>query len=321
MRALAFLLGAGLGLSAETRLMRRERGRSDAAAADDFSPIPDARHSAIGMSDGGELHVVERGAGRPLVLLHGVTLSAVTWHYQLQDLAARFRVIAVDHRGHGRSVAGEDGHTIERLGRDLAELLVAMDLRDAVLVGHSMGGMTVLQFALDHPDLLAERVAGTVLVSSLASTEGAFPAWHTVSTVVAPASAFGLRAAAHLPGGYLPSSDLSYLITRAGLGRAPSPTHVELTRAMTAATPVAVLAELWVEIARFEVRERLRHVDMRCLVVVGTRDMVTPVSNAHEIVRHLPGAELVKVRGGGHMLMLERRRELNELIEKFAAGL
>jgi pimeloyl-ACP methyl ester carboxylesterase len=312
--------GVALGLWGEDRAMGRERARADRAADDDFSPLPDARHREVEVSDGGCLHVVERGEGRPVVFLHGVTLSAVAWHYQFVDLAARFRVIAVDHRGHGRSQAGTDGHTIKRLGDDIAELLAALDLRDAILVGHSMGGMAILQFALDHPELVEERVAGSVLVATLASTEGSVPAWHTISTALAPVTAFGLRCAGRLPGGYLPSTDVSYLVARASLGQRPSPTHVELTRAMTAATSVDVLAELWVEIARFDVRDALDGLRLPALVVVGSRDVITPLSNARDIVRRLPGAELKVLPGAGHMLMLGRRHELNELIEKFAAS-
>jgi pimeloyl-ACP methyl ester carboxylesterase len=318
---LALLGGLAVGLWGEQVLMRRERARPDAAAQDDFSPLADALHRVVETGDGGRLHVVERGQGRPLVLLHGVSLSAATWRYQLADLADHFRVIAVDQRGHGQSEPGDGGLSLVRLADDVAELLAALDLRDAVLVGHSMGGLVALQFLIDHADAAAERVAGAVLLSSLASTEGKVHAWHLVSTMLAPVNAMFLRAVGRLPGGYMPSTDLSYLIARGTFGRAPSPTHVDLTRAMTAATDAGVLAEFTVEIARAELRHRLRRVAVPVWVVAGSRDMVTPMVNAKEIVRHLPGAELKVLRGGGHMLMLERRREVAELLEKFAAGL
>jgi len=320
---LAASLGLVAGLVLERAAMRRERRRPDPAAADDFSLPSDVRHQTLPVSDGGRLHVVERGplGGRPLVLLHGVALSAALWHYQLTDLANRFRVLAVEHRGHGLSLAGDAGFTIGRLGQDLAELLDALDLRDAVLVGHSMGGMIVLRFAVDHPGVVEARVAGSVLVSSLASTEGRIPWWHTVSVAAAPAASQAIRWAGRLPGGYLPSTDLSYLIARMGLGARPSPTHVELTRAMTAATSPAVLADLWVETERFDVRRELRSVGMPTLVVAGTRDNITPLVNAEEIVRYLPGSSLVRLPGSGHMPMLERRQEFNELVTSFADGL
>ncbi|HWJ96829.1 MAG TPA: alpha/beta fold hydrolase, partial [Acidimicrobiales bacterium] len=96
--------------------------------------------------DGGTVHAIEQGAGRPLVLLHGITLRADVWAPQFHQLTDRYRVIAVDLRGHGTSKAGDAGFGVARLGDDLATLLTELDLHDAVLVGHSMGGMTVMQF-------------------------------------------------------------------------------------------------------------------------------------------------------------------------------
>ncbi len=84
------------------------------------------------------------------MLLHGITFSARTWTYQFEDLALRYRLLAVDQRGHGASKGGTGKWDLGRLALDLAELLERLDLRDAVLVGHSMGGMVALRFALDH---------------------------------------------------------------------------------------------------------------------------------------------------------------------------
>lgn len=109
-----------------------------------------------------------RGTGRPLVLLHGITLRADVWAPQFHQLADRYRVIAVDLRGHGTSKAGTAGYGIGRLADDLAALLIGLDLHHAVVVGRSMGGMTVMQFCGAHPDVLAERVDGLVFVATRA---------------------------------------------------------------------------------------------------------------------------------------------------------
>ena len=316
----ALAVGAvGAGLAAEHLMSARARRRPDPAADDDFTPIEDALHHTIEMDDGGRVHVVERGRpdAQPIVLLHGVTLSTVTWHYQLLDLADRFRVLAVDHRGHGKSTGGGDGYTVERIATDVAEVLSALDLRHAVLVGHSMGGMATMQFLVDHPRVRDERVAGVVLVATAAGAVAPAVAG-VVGKVTQPLNRRTAGWIDRRKGGWFPSNDLSYGATRLVLGRRASPTHVELTRAMTAAVPYGVVSQFGYSLVDFDTREKLPSVPTPALVVVGTADLLTPPRYARSIARRLPHAELVVLQGCGHMVMLERRRELDELISGFA---
>ena len=117
------------------------------------------------------IYVVEHGDGPPIVLSHGVTLSVRTWFHQLELLPKEgFRTIAFDHRGHGESELGESGHSLDNLAEDVRSVVLGLDLHDAILVGHSMGGVAVQLFALRHPELARERVRGIVLLSTLAKT-------------------------------------------------------------------------------------------------------------------------------------------------------
>ena len=322
LRTLALAAGGiAAGYAAERVLLGRVHPRvpPDPSA---FEPPADAVHRDVPLSDGGTLHVVERGTGRPLVLLHGITLSSLTWHYQLQDLADRFRVLAVDHRGHGSSKPGDGGWELSRLALDVEELLEDLDLRDAVVVGHSMGGMVALRFALDHPDTLRDRVAGLVLMSTSGTPVHRLAAWKALSDAVTPSVKRGLALGDRLPGGLFPASDLSYLVFRFGMGQGAAPELVELNRLMTASTPVSVWSELMSGVVGFDVRERFHEVDVPALVLVGTRDLLTPPSAARALVAGLPGARpLVAYPGAGHMLMLERRHEVNEALESFAGTL
>ena len=134
---------SGAGFVTERLLAARLRRRpdGDAARALDAPMYVDRQIDAF---DGGSLYLVESGEGPPIVCLHGVTNSSRTWFHQLEDLPrAGFRTIAYDHRGHGRSVLGSSGHSIENLAVDLRTVLEALDLHGAVLVGHSMGGVAV----------------------------------------------------------------------------------------------------------------------------------------------------------------------------------
>ena len=135
---------------------------------DELFDLPDDRHHRRHRPTAGRSTPSSGATGRPLVLLHGITLRADVWAPQFHQLADRYRVIAVDLRGHGESAAGADGLGIGRLGDDLATVLTALDLRDAIVVGHSMGGMTLMQFCGAHPDVLAERVAGLVFMATRA---------------------------------------------------------------------------------------------------------------------------------------------------------
>ncbi len=102
-----------------------------------------------------------------VVFCHGVTLSSRVWAKQFETFpAAGFRAVAFDSRGHGESRAGDTGHSLDNLADDLRTVLEALDLRDVILVGHSMGGMAVQAFAIRHPDVLDERVSGLVLLST-----------------------------------------------------------------------------------------------------------------------------------------------------------
>lgn len=96
------------------------------------------------------------GDGRPLVLCHGFTGSAVDFGLQIPGLAETHRVFALDHRGHGLStnLGDEDAYTFDRLADDLAAWLAATSNGPVDLLGHSMGGRLVLQVALDHPELI-----------------------------------------------------------------------------------------------------------------------------------------------------------------------
>jgi pimeloyl-ACP methyl ester carboxylesterase len=318
----AAAVGIGAAIVAERLLVGRPRRRLDPEKVAALQFPADAVHFEVPTSDGGSLHVVERGSGRPVVLLHGVTLSALTWLYQLDDLAPRCRLLAVDQRGHGSSRPGTAEWNIDRLATDVAGLLDHRDLHDAVLVGHSMGGMVALQFALDHAATFERRVAGLVLMSTSGGPVVRLAAYQALTDAITPPARYALSLSDRIPGGMFAANDLSYLIFRLGMGRDPAPEHIELNRLMTAGTPVTVWGELLTHVGGFDVKDRLGEIHAPTLVMVGTRDLLTPPASARALVAGLPGAEPLAVfPGAGHMLMLERRREVAERLEAFLTRL
>ncbi len=167
------VLGVGVALAAgpgRRALVGRIGDRVVPGIDDTWFDLPeDVEHRDVPTHDGGSVHVVEHGSGRPLVLLHGVTLAAEVWAPIMHLVGDRFRVIALDVRGHGRSVVGDDGIGRVPAAHDLATVLDALDVRDAVVMGHSMGGMILGRFCGDFPEVLRHRVAGLVFMDTVVS--------------------------------------------------------------------------------------------------------------------------------------------------------
>ena len=149
----------GIAYATERALVARLRHREDPDAGLPLVPEYDAMR-VLDSHDGGTIYTISRGDGPPVVFCHGVTLSSRVWAKQFESFpAAGFRAVAFDSRGHGESVVGDTGHSIDNLADDLRSVLEGLDLRDVVLVGHSMGGMAVQAFAIRHPDVAARARA------------------------------------------------------------------------------------------------------------------------------------------------------------------
>lgn len=305
---------AGTAYLAQRITAARMRRRPDGAARRALEAPIYVDHR-LDTHDRGSIYVVEAGDddAPPIVLSHGVTLSVRTWFHQLEQLPREgFRAIAFDHRGHGQSVLGEEGHSLENLGKDVKTVLEGLDLRDAVLVGHSMGGVAVQQFAIDNPELLRERVAGIVLLSTLAYT---------------PFGSRSTRTKARLEKMTKRSPDaqwlwdspnLGFLTARVGFGKDPRPSHVELVRRMMSECPPETRRDAPRVLVGLDLTKDLPKVDVPTLVIGGTADVLTPPFEAKRMAKLIPNARLELMRGGGHMLMLEQTDELDRLITDFA---
>ncbi len=318
---------AGL-LSVAHVATRRWQRAPDRVAPEELQMPADTVEHLIEVSDGARIRVVETGPrppGRPalppIVLLHGITLSAAIWPYQLRSLAAAgHRVLAFDLRGHGRSAttSAPSKLTLDRLAADVEEVLGALDVRDAVLVGHSMGGMVALSMMDRDPALAAGkgRIASMALVATTASPARGrgLPALSELVAAGRPLIASGAGLASRLPGPTLPAVDLAFVLARITFGDTPSARQVLFTGEMTSGVPVRVSAELLLEILRFDGEGVLPTIRVPTTVVVGDRDVITPLAHAEALAAGIAGSELLVLRGCGHMVMLERPLDLDDAI-------
>jgi len=257
-----------------------------------------------------DIHWQKRGQGDPVVLVGGLTSTLEVWEWQAQALAERHRVIAFDNRGSGRTrVLEDDGiRTPQRFAGDLQALLDGLDLARVHLVGASMGGMIVQEFALAHPGRLR----------SLAVCCSTFGGKNTVAPEPEVARAFGEGSAQGASPEALRAA-LEVLFHPDSLqgNRAAVDFYVETKRAHPHSAEE--IARRIAGIARFDVFDALPRLSVPTLVVTGSHDRLVRPENSHRLAARIPGAQLSVIEGGGHVFFVEQPAAVNRLLLDFFA--
>jgi len=311
------------GLIGRTVLNARRRG--DPEADEHLSELPPEDLGPIRSSDGTELAV--RAAGDPskptIVFVHGFSLDMTTWHYQWTGLSDSFRCVLFDFRSHGRSARAAGGDLSPlAFANDLAAVLETVGDGPVVLVGHSMGAMSMLAMAETRPELFGEPVAGVVFVGSAASDllRGAFG---SVTELLRPKLG-SLRQAAgrvnRLRKVVLSSpADVGQMVARATqFGSDASPRLVRYVVGLAARAPSEVWTDGLAGLMEMDLRHAIEHIGVPALVVVGDQDRMTPPSSSVVLAGELPRGRLEIVEGAGHFPMMERHEDFNGRLAAFA---
>lgn len=328
------VLGIATGIAAEQALLRR------GLRIDDDEPFGELHGTEVEVctEDGVRLHAeVEEPIGCPIddglsiIFSHGYALNQDCWHYQRRDLRSLARMVFYDQRAHGKSSRGDRELTsIDQLGLDLGTVVDELGGRGPiVLVGHSMGGMTVMALAAQRPELFADDgpVKGVALLATTAGNMSE-AGWGLPKVVgktayrLAPAVLTTLTgSAALIDKNRARGSDLAFLLTKYySFGSNVSPSITNFTSRMVNGTPIDVVAEFLPGIGAHEKHEALAVMsDCEALVMVGSKDKMTPLSYSNEILRRMPHAESVLLPDTGHMLMLERFAEVNHELRELVA--
>jgi len=286
-----------------------------------------AKGSGKGIEEGEEKPVLPVTA----VFCHGYCLNQDAWHFQRSALRGSVRAVYWDQRSHGRSERGRDQAgggpaTIDQLGRDLKAVLdAAVPEGPVILVGHSMGGMTVMAFADQFPEYVKERVAGFALISTSAGK---------LAAVTLGLPAVGARAFRALAPGVLKllgsqadlvergrraTADLfTGIIKRYSFGSDDIDPAVErFAERLIESTPIDVVAEFYPAFTEHEKAEALAVLDgLPGVVLAGDKDLLTPSGHSAEIAEKLPGAELIVVPGAGHLVLLEQPALVNTALAR-----
>ncbi|MEV0789817.1 alpha/beta hydrolase [Kribbella sp. NPDC050459] len=332
--------GAAAGVAVERQVIGRRSGQRKQLEAEPFGSQRGTPY-IFTADDGVELYVEvdelkrsrrpappKRRLGRKLplppedltvIFVHGYGLNLDAWHFERRDLAGIGTMVFYDQRSHGRSGRSpKDGVSIDHLGQDLYGILERFaPTGPVILIGHSMGGMTIMALAEQQPELFGDRVIGVGLCSTSAGGLDQVPIMFPgkVGMLARALATPTVAALARIPDVVERSrkagTDLSYLLTRKySFGSEVPPAFTEFVNEMIAATPIEVIADFYPIFAlhdKFEALEPLQKVE--CVVIGGDKDHLTPFAHAEEIVRRVPGAELVEVKNCGHLGLIEHHRE------------
>jgi pimeloyl-ACP methyl ester carboxylesterase len=291
--------------------------------------LPPSRTVDVRAADGTRLHTQVFGPedGYPIVLSHGFTCAIRVWGCQIADLTADYRVIAFDHRGHGRSgVPPRGGYSLSHLASDVDAVLEATLGRGerAVLAGHSMGGIAIAAWSDRYRHKVTQRAAAVALINT---TTGDLV--RKVKLAPMPRQFAGARvlAARHLIaafGGFaapnLMQRPIREFIAMMAVGTDADPAVGALIYDLFAATSPAARGSCAKMLADALGR---RHISLTgltvpTLVIGSERDRLTPISQSRRIARMAPNLVGLVELPGGHCAMLEHPAEVNRQLRALA---
>jgi pimeloyl-ACP methyl ester carboxylesterase len=265
----------------------------------------------IALTNGISLAYDEAGDadGRPVVLLHGVSMSRQYFHTQLGPLSAKHHVVAVDLRGHGGSEKVDSGHTIPQYARDVKLFIEALALERPVLVGWSMGAFVAFDYIKQFG---TGGIRGLIVVDEAASDfkwDGFphgfidLPALHSfMSDLQADKEAF-----------------LRHLVPEMFHSQ-PAPDDLEWMVSECARLPIGALSAILFDQSVQDYRDLIGAIDVPTLICWGRHDALLPVSGASHLLEHLPHARLVLFEDSGHCPFIEESDKFNRAVDDFVSA-
>jgi pimeloyl-ACP methyl ester carboxylesterase len=291
--------------------------------------LPPSRSLTVRGADGTALHTEVFGPpdGYPIVLTHGIVCAIRAWAYQIAHLATDYRVIAFDHRGHGRSdVPRRGGYSLEHLASDLDCVLEATlaPHERAVLAGHSMGGIAIAAWSQHYRDKVRRRADAVALINTTTGDLLRKVRLLSVPRELSPARVMAGRGLINVFGG----------IPIPGVARIPSRYLVAMLAVAAEADPSAakLIYELFAQtspVARGgcarmlvgSLGQRYMSLDgltVPTLVIGSERDRLAPISQSRRIARTAPNVVDLVELPGGHCSMLEQHQEVNRQLRGLA---
>ncbi|HEU4909565.1 MAG TPA: alpha/beta hydrolase [Propionibacteriaceae bacterium] len=319
--------GIAMGIELERRIVSKRIGSSSEADAEGFFSLRSDGPDVI-TPDGVVLHTeVDEGPADDftLVFVHGYGLNLDCWHFQRQHFRGQLRQVLYDQRSHGRSGRSEaELCRIPQLAEDLYQVLQeVVGETPVIMIGHSMGGMTIMRLAQSRPELFGTQILGVALLCTSAGEMANHSPIRGIPgrifhRIAEPLMAGLNRIPELVAHGRRAGSDLGYVVTRRlAFGQDVPPSYVDFASEMLAEIPLEVVADYFPafeEVDEFRALEVLSTVPT--VVVGGEDDVITPIEHTARIIDLLPKAEAIRVENCGHLGMIEKHEVFDEALDR-----
>lgn len=256
-------------------------------------------------SASGSLFYEEAGSGPPLILIHGFPLSGSIWSGQLSGLAGKFRVIAPDLRGFGRSTPSDLPCSMDLYADDTIMLMDHLGIESAAVCGMSMGGYVLLNLLERYPERV---IAACFMVTKAGADDAEGRARRTALAEEIVKS--GSKAAAEA---------FSRILFAPGSAARNPEMAAQVHGMMLEASPAGLVSGLLAMRDRPDYSTRLGAIRVRSLVIGAEEDLAIPVAESKKLAEGLQDATLTIIPGAGHMVMLEQPAAVNSAFMEFLA--
>lgn len=265
------------------------------------------------MQDGTPIHYRDQGTGAVLVLLHGLMMTADGfWTRNLDALAERCRVIAVDHRSHGLSGKPLEGHSISQCARDLREVLDALDVQDVTLAGVAFGAMVMLEY---------RRQFGNHRLGKLAIIEAQVRLTNAEDWEHPTFGDFPAEGGAAFVAACRESRDALQGFLAGAFGTPPDDEEMARMQHQGWLTPTAAAIEYIEDMLAADYRQDLPGVDLPTLLLYGRGNNVPlPTEIGRWIQTQIPGSRFESLDRSGHSPQYEEPEYFNSLLADFVTG-
>ena len=256
-------------------------------------------------TNGQKLYYEIHGEGEPLLLIQGLAADAIAWAPQIPSFQQHFTVIAFDNRDVGRSSQAKSSYRIADMANDTAALMDALGIKQAQVLGVSMGGMIAQELVLRHPDRVRKLILGCTAAQVARFHVSILDVWkwirhHDPTNEVFPIEAITWG----MTHDFLKNAE-AVNQTMEWMRNPPFPVSPEAYGRQTDAARV------------FDALDRLGAVTVPTLVLVGDQDILTPPWASRELAAAIPGAKLQILEGGGHGFFLEIPEKVNQAVIDF----